>query len=238
MTLSSTGGPLLEPDETPQPGGGGGRLRGVIFDMDGVLVLSEPLLALAAARMFAEKGYSVRHEEFHPFIGMGEDRYLGGVARARGIPLDPARDKARTYELYLDAIKGRLKPLPGVVEFVGACRARGLKVAVASSADEIKVLGNLNEIGLPAATFDAVVNGSQVERKKPAPDIFLEACRRLGLDPASCLVVEDAVAGVAAAKAAGTRCLAVTTSFSRDQLTRADWVVDGLDHVPPEVLAW
>jgi beta-phosphoglucomutase len=125
-----------------------------------------------------------------------------------------------------------------VVEFVGACRARGLKVAVASSADEIKVLGNLNEIGLPAATFDAVVNGSQVERKKPAPDIFLEACRRLGLDPASCLVVEDAVAGVAAAKAAGTRCLAVTTSFSRDQLTRADWVVDGLDHVPPEVLAW
>jgi beta-phosphoglucomutase len=100
------------------------------------------------------------------------------------------------------------------------------------------VLGNLNEIGLPAATFDAVVNGSQVERKKPAPDIFLEACRRLGLDPASCLVVEDAVAGVAAAKAAGTRCLAVTTSFSRDQLTRADWVVDGLDHVPPEVLAW
>lgn len=150
----------------------GGRLRGVIFDMDGVLVLSEPLLAEAAARMFAEKGYEVRHEEFHPFIGTGEDRYLGGVAEARGIPIDPERDKARTYAIYLDLIKGKLKALPGVTGFVAECRGRGFKTAVASSADEIKVLGNLREIGLPASTFDAVVNGSQVARKKPAPACF------------------------------------------------------------------
>ena len=74
---------------------------------------------------------------------MGEDRYLGGVAEARGIPMDPERDKARTYALYLEVIKGRLKPLPGVVDFVAECRRRGLKTAVASSADEIKVKGNL-----------------------------------------------------------------------------------------------
>src|SRR5205807_7886311 len=102
--------------------------------MDGVLVLSEPLLAQAAARMFAEKGFEVRHEEFHPFIGMGEDRYLGGVAEARGIPMDPERDKARTYAIYLDLIKGRLEPLPGVVAFVTECRRRGLKTAVELSA--------------------------------------------------------------------------------------------------------
>jgi HAD superfamily hydrolase (TIGR01509 family) len=210
----------------------------VIFDMDGVLVLSEPILAQAAARMFAEKGYTVRHEEFRPFIGMGEARYLGGVAEARGVPFDPERDKARTYDLYLDLIKGRLKPLPGVVEFVAECRHRGLKIAVASSADAIKVRGNLQEIGLPPETFDAVVDGTLVTRKKPAPDIFLEACRRLDLDPASCLVVEDAVAGVAAAKAAGARCLAVTTSFPPEQLAQADWVVHGLDHAPDGVLDW
>jgi HAD superfamily hydrolase (TIGR01509 family) len=169
---------------------------------------------------------------------MGEDRYIGGVAETRGIPIDPEKDKARTYALYLDIIKGHLKALPGVVDFVGECRRRGLKTAVASSADEVKVLGNLNEIGLPASTFDVVVNGSQVARKKPAPDIFLEACRRLGLDPVHCLVVEDAVAGVAAAKEAGCRCLAVTTSFGRDQLGRADWVASGLDKAPPEALTW
>jgi HAD superfamily hydrolase (TIGR01509 family) len=214
------------------------RLRGVIFDMDGVLVLSEPILAQAAARMFAEKGYTVRHEEFHPFIGMGEARYLGGVAEARGIPFDPERDKARTYELYLDLIKGRLKPLPGVVEFVAECRRRGLKTAVASSADAVKVRGNLTEIGLPPETFDVVVDGTLVTRKKPAPDIFLEACRRLGLDPPRCLVIEDAVAGVAAARATGARVLAVTTSFPPDQLAQADWVTDRLDHLPPGVLDW
>jgi HAD superfamily hydrolase (TIGR01509 family) len=206
--------------------------------MDGVLVLSEPILAEAAARLFAEKGYTVRHEEFHPFIGMGEDRYLGGVAEARGIPFDAPRDKARTYEIYLELIRGRLKPLPGVLGFVAECRRRGLKTAVASSADEVKVRGNLREIGLPYESFDAVVDGTMVARKKPDPAIFLEAARRLGLDPGACLVVEDAVAGVAAAKAAGCRCLAVTTSFKANELRQADWVTDRLDHVPDGVLAW
>src|SRR4051794_20197554 len=151
--------------------------------MDGVLVLSEPFIAEASIRMFAEKGYTVGPEEFRPFIGTGEDRFIGGVAETRGIPLDPRRDKARTYEIYLDLIRGRLAALPGVREFVATCRAHGLALAVASSADAIKVEGNLAEIGLPPATFDVLVNGSQVARKKPAPDIFLEACRRLGLAP-------------------------------------------------------
>lgn len=214
------------------------RLRGVIFDMDGVLVLSEPLIAEAAIRMFAEKGAVVRHEEFQPFIGMGEDRFIGGVAEARGIPLDPAPDKARTYAIYLDLIKGKLKPLPGVVDYVRKCRERGLKIAVASSADTIKVEGNLHEIGMPPEQFDVVVSGSEVARKKPAPDIFLEASRRLGLDCATCLVVEDAVAGVAAAKAAGAHCLAVTTSFPAEQLAAADWVAHDLTVAPPEALDW
>jgi beta-phosphoglucomutase len=214
------------------------RLRGVIFDMDGVLVLSEPLIAEAAMRMFAEKGFTVRHEEFRPFIGMGEDRFIGGVAEARGIPLDPARDKAHTYAIYFELIKGRLTPLPGVRAFVAECRRRGLALAVASSADAIKVEANLHEIGIPPSTFDVVVDGNDVVRKKPNPDIFLEASRRLGLDPATCLVVEDAIAGVAAAKAAGARCLAVTTSFPAEKLTQADWVTSDLAHAPAEALEW
>ena len=216
------------------------RLRGVIFDMDGVLVLSEPILAEAAIRMFAEHGVTVRHEEFRPFIGMGEDRYIGGAAEARGIPLDLPRAKARTYALYLDLIRGRLKALPGVLDFVATCRRLGLALAVASSADEIKVVGNLREIGLPPESFDVVVNGCEVALKKPAPDLFLEACRRLGLEPASCLVIEDALSGVAAAKAAGARCLAVTTSFPREPLAAAgaDWITPNLADVPPDVLSW
>jgi HAD superfamily hydrolase (TIGR01509 family) len=211
-------------------------LQGVIFDMDGVLVDSEPFIKEAGVRMFAEKGYTVRAEDFNPFIGTGEDHLLGAVAEKYGMPFDARRDKARTYAIYLELIRGRLRPLPGVFSFLGECRSRPLKLAVASSADSVKVEGNLREIGLPPDTFDAIVNGSQVERKKPAPDIFLTAARRLGLPPETCLIVEDAVAGVAAAKAAGARCLALTTSFPADRLTAADWIVADLAHAPTDIL--
>lgn len=211
-------------------------LRGVIFDMDGVLVDSEPFIKAAGVRLFAEKGFAVREDDFQPFVGTGEDHLLGGVADKYGIPFDARRDKARTYAIYLELIKGRLQPLPGVFSFISECRVHQLKVAVASSADTVKVEGNLHEIGLPPNTFDVIVNGSQVERKKPAPDIFLTAAERLALPPAACLVVEDAVAGVAAAKAAGARCLALTTSFPADQLHAADWIVADLAHAPPQIL--
>jgi HAD superfamily hydrolase (TIGR01509 family) len=210
----------------------------VIFDLDGVLAVSEPLLAEAAIALFAEKGHSTTADDFRPFIGMGEDRYIGGPAAARGIPMDLPRDKARLYEIYDDVIRGRLEALPGARDFVAECRRRGLAIAVASGADRTKVVANLREIGMPEATFDTVVDGTQVVRKKPAPDIFLEAARRLGVPPAECLVVEDAVSGVAAAKAAGMRCLAVTTSFSARELAGFDWIAADLAHAPAEALAW
>jgi beta-phosphoglucomutase len=216
----------------------GAQLRGVIFDLDGVLAVSEPLLAEAAIALFAEKGRTMTAEDFRPFIGMGEDRYLGGPAEAKGIPLDPERDKARLYEIYDEVIRGRLQPLPGAREFVAECRRRGLAIAVASGADWTKVIANLREIGLPESVFDAVVDGTQVVHKKPAPDIFLEACRRLGLSPGECLVIEDAVSGVAAARAGGMRCLALTTSFDARELAGADWIAGDLAHVPKEALAW
>lgn len=211
-------------------------LQGVLLDMDGVLVDSEPFIKEAGVRLFAEKGFAVQTEDFAPFVGTGEDHLLGGVAEKYGLPFDAGHDKARTYAIYLDLIRGRLQPLPGVFDFLRACRAHHLKVAVASSADTIKVEGNLREIGLASDRFDALVNGSQVSHKKPAPDLFLTAAKRLGLPPAACLVVEDAVAGVAAAKAAGMRCLALTTSFPAERLTAADWIVADLAHVPPHLL--
>jgi HAD superfamily hydrolase (TIGR01509 family) len=206
--------------------------------MDGVLVNSEPFIAEAATRMFAEKGHRVRAEDFTPFIGTGEDRFIAGVAEGRGIDLDPVRDKARTYQIYLQLIRGHLEALPGVHEFIATCRGKGLALAVASGADAVKVEANLREVGLSGDLFATIVDGTQVVHKKPAPDIFLEACRRLALEPARCLVVEDAVAGVAAAKAAGARCLALTTSFGAEDLRMADWIAPDLSRAPREALEW
>ncbi len=211
-------------------------LRGVILDMDGVIVDSEPFIKEAGVEMFAEKGFQVQLHDFNSFVGTGEIRFLGGVAEKYGIPFDAEKDKARTYQIYLKLIPGRLHALPGVFTFIKACRQRKLKIALASSADAIKVEGNLREIGLPMDTFDALVTGSQVARKKPFPDIFLTAAQRMGVPPPECLVVEDAVAGVAAAKAAGARCLALTTSFSAAMLKGADWIVADLAHAPVDAL--
>ena len=134
--------------------------------------------------MFAKKGVHVRLDTSAPSsawerIGSWE------VCGSPGVVLDMPRDKDRTYEIYLELIPGRLEHLPGVAGFIGRCRGLGLKLAVASSADRVKVMGNLRELGLPPGTFDVVVVGEDILHKKPAPDIFLEASRRLGLEPAS-----------------------------------------------------
>lgn len=210
-------------------------LRGVIFDMDGVLCDSEPFINEAAIRMFKEvHGVEVRPEDFHPFVGAGEDRYIGGVAEKYGIRLDMPGDKLKTYEIYLRIIRGRLHSLPGAVDFIGRCRHRGLRLAVATSADTLKMEGNLQEIGLAKSLFDAIVTGNDVERKKPDPQIFLLAAQRLGLGPAECLVVEDAPNGIRAAHAAGSRCLALSTTFRPDDLAphSPEFVAPDLSAVP------
>ncbi|MCE5197421.1 MAG: HAD-IA family hydrolase [Armatimonadota bacterium] len=213
-------------------------IHGIIFDMDGVLVDSEPFICEAAMRMFAEHGITVKPEDFLPFVGAGEDRYVGGVAEKYNFPMDLARDKARTYQIYGEIVRGRLEPLTGVCDFIAKARSRGLKLAVASSADKVKIEINLREIGVPADTFDVVVSGQDVVNKKPNPEIFLTAASKLGLSPDQCLVVEDAVNGVAAAKAAGMRCLGLTTSFSAQELAGADWISSTLADAPDEALGW
>ncbi len=199
------------------------KTEAVIFDMDGVLVDSEWFIAEAARRMFAEThGAEVKHEDFLPFVGRGENLFLGGVAEKYGIAaFDVERDKARTYAVFIEIVRGKLKELPGASAFVAACRAKGLKTALATSTDKIKMEANLREIGLDGDAFLAKVNGLDVERKKPFPDIFLEAARRVGARSEACWVVEDSTSGVRAAKAAGMRCLALLTTFPEAELREA-----------------
>jgi HAD superfamily hydrolase (TIGR01509 family) len=204
-------------------------IEAVLFDVDGVLVNSEAFIAEAAIAMLAERyGVAAARQDFLPFVGTGENRFISGVAEKYDVKLDLEVDKARTYELYFEVIRGRLREIPGAVAFVRECHVRGLKTAIATSADRRKLEANLCEIGLAETDFDAAVDGLQVERKKPFPDIYLEAARRVGTDPERCLVVEDAVSGVKAAKAAGMACLAFAGSFPETELRGA-----GADYFAP-----
>lgn len=213
-------------------------MKAVLFDMDGVLLDSEEYICKAGIEMFKEKGYTVAPEDFLEFTGMGENRYLGGVAEKHGIPFELEKDKARTYKIYAEMVAGKLEAFEGVVDFIEKCRSRGLKLAVASSADPPKVNINLEEIGIPKSTFGTVVTGMDIEHKKPAPDIFLKAAAQLGVDASECLVIEDAISGVAAGKAAGAKVLALTTAFSAQELSEADWIAALLTDVGDEVLDW
>ncbi|KAK4748787.1 hypothetical protein SAY87_015373 [Trapa incisa] len=201
-----------------------GKVSAVLFDMDGVLCNSEEPSRMAAVDVFAEMGVEVTAEEFAPFTGTGEANFLGGVAKVKGVEgFDPEAAKRRFFEIYLDK---HAKPnsgigFPGALELITQCKNKGLKVAVASSADRIKVDANLGAAGLPLSLFDAIVSADAFENLKPAPDIFLAASRILDVPTSECVVIEDALAGVQAAQAASMRCIAVTTSLAAETLEAA-----------------
>ncbi len=207
------------------------KILAVLFDMDGVLADSEPLINAAAIEMFREKGLVVQPEDFLPFVGAGEDRYIGGVAEKYDFPLDVPQAKKRTYEIYLDLVPRRLEAFPGVHDLLSICRQADLLLAVASSTDSVKVWANLNKMGLPKESWDAVVTGNDVKRNKPAPDVFLAAAQKIGIAPSACVVVEDSFNGVRAAKAAGMRCVAVAQTFPAERLQEADVIRDRITDI-------
>jgi len=194
------------------------KYQAILFDMDGVIVDSEPMIRDAAVEWYRRGGHVVSPGDFIPFIGTGEDRFIGGVAEKHGIAIDLARAKREVYEIYFEILPGRLKPVSGAVGFLARCRAAGMPTALATSADLTKMEANLRAIALPQGAFDRLVFGERIKRKKPDPEIFLTAAAELGVDPRRCLVMEDALNGVQAAKAAGCDCLGVTTTFTATQL--------------------
>ena len=197
-------------------------VEGYIFDMDGVLCDSESFIAEAAIAMFKTRYHlEVKRSDFEPFIGMGEDRYLGGVAEKYNIDLELESDKAETYRLYESCVKGKLQAFPGVKAFLDRAKKAGIRLAVATSADEVKMRANLKEMEIGESFFDGLISGLEIVHKKPAPDIFLEAARRLQLLTSACVVFEDALNGVKAAKLSGAYCIGITSSFSSTALKNA-----------------
>jgi beta-phosphoglucomutase len=185
----------------------------LVFDMDGVLCDSEPFIAAAAAEALRRRyGIALSREDFLPFVGAGDDRFISGAAALRGVTADLSIDKPLTYEIYLELIRTSLEAVPGVHAFLVEARAAGLRLAVATGSDRPKLEGNLAAIGVPESTFDVVVSAEQVTHKKPHPETFSRAVDLLGLPASRCLVVEDARNGVRAGRAAGCAVLGITSS--------------------------
>lgn len=201
-------------------------IKNIIFDMDGVLLDSEKAIRDACAEMFRRRGVIADTDDFLPFTGMGETRFISAVAEKCGVEYEPLM-KAEAYEIYGEIAYDSIILFDNICEMIQELKDSGYGIAVASAADETKVKINLKRLGLSADDFGAVVTGSDVTRLKPDPMIFLEAAKRLGAKPDESLVVEDAVSGCKAAKAAGMSCIGVSSTFDDATLKEAgaDFVV-------------
>ena len=191
--------------------------KAILFDMDGVLIESEYLMRSSAIRALADYGVTARHEDFLEFTGMGEDRFVGGVAEKHGL-VYKTEMKELAYDYFGQKVTEEAHVPAGVKEMLEALHGMGLTLAVCSAADLRKVRYNLMAIGVEETIFSALVTGSDVARKKPFPDIYLEGARRIGTDPEDCLVIEDAISGIQAAHAAGMDAVGVPTTFSQQVL--------------------
>ena len=193
------------------------KYKAILFDMDGVLIESEFLMRHSAIQALADYGITAKHEDFLEFTGMGEDKFVGGVAEKYGHTYVKAM-KELAYDYYGQQVKDMTEVPEGISEMLTTLHEKGILLAVCSAADLRKVRYNIQAIGVDESIFTALVTGSDVTRKKPFPDIYLEGARRVGIEPKDCLVVEDAISGVQAAHAAGMDAAAVPTTFSKEEL--------------------
>ncbi len=203
----------------------------LIFDVDGVVADTEALNAQASVLMMRELyNVEVQPEDYRPFVGTGDERYVEGVAEKYGVEINTEAAVERRRENFFKLLHDNPLPaMPGVMEIVQAARVSAdVRLAIATSGNKDKQFPVIEGTGLKLEWFDAVITGDDVTKKKPDPQIYLITARKLGITPERCIVFEDAPAGVAAAKAAGMICVAVTSSVEADRLADADLVVPSL----------
>jgi HAD superfamily hydrolase (TIGR01509 family) len=218
----------------PQPlrGSSGSAPQAVIFDMDGVLLDSEPLHHCAANAVLAEDGQRpLSVAEYTRYLGMTDDDLWRDLRTVRdlGRPHEHYRERFDTY--VLAEYRQHAVAAPGAVDLLDWLTACGLPLAVASSSRATWVETCLAAIGL-RRYFDRVVGGDMVTRGKPDPEIYLTAARQLRAQPARCVVFEDSPAGVTAASRAGMYTIAVCTAYTPPGLAHgAHFTVSSLAEV-------
>ena len=200
----------------------------VIFDMDGVLVDSEPIYLRSNQRIFASLGIQVPRREYQEFVGTSADRMWSTLKQRFHLRESVAMLAQREYDGFLEELVrlDSLQPIAGVEKLVRGLQALPVRLAVASSSFRKVVTAVLAKSGL-AAFFEVLVCGEEVKRGKPDPDIFLKTADHLGVPPAGCLVIEDSPRGIAGAKAAGMRTVGFQNPNSGEHdLSGADVVID------------
>ena len=203
-------------------------ISAVIFDMDGLMIDSEPLQKEAWQVTLRRYGHEMDDALFGQLLGLrtSEDAIL--LRERFSLPVTAEALLRQRTEALFASLPGRVKPMPGLYELLDDLKVRGLCCALATSGEQAYMAMVMRELKLEGAWGTRVV-AQDVTRGKPAPDVYLLAAQRLGLPPAQCLVLEDAPNGVAAARAAGMKCVAVPNEFTLSlDLSAADIILPSL----------
>jgi HAD superfamily hydrolase (TIGR01509 family) len=209
-------------------------ISSVIFDLDGLLADTERLHYQAYRAALRKYGSCLVESDY------AEHWVRGGKGIAdwlimHGLDLDPHAVRAQKAEYFLRLLTSSLRPMEGAVQLLSALSGK-MNIALASSSYRDAVDGVLKGLNI-GHFFQVIVSGLDVPKVKPAPDIFLKAATDLGVDPAECLVLEDAEKGVVAAYHAGMRCVAVPNSYTRHHdFSKATRVCRSLGDITPEFL--
>ncbi|MFB3785626.1 MAG: HAD family hydrolase [bacterium] len=204
-------------------------MKAVIFDMDGVLIDSEKFHQQAEIQSLARIGVQVTPADLKPFAGASRELFRRGLSERFGHHLDWDAFFAEKDRVLFDRMEN-VRLVPGVLPWLRDLRAKGLRLAVATSSQRRLLEFVLMKFSLDE-TFEQTVSANEITHSKPHPEIFLKAAALLRLNPADCAAVEDSINGVLAAKAAGMYTLAITTSFPRDQLTPADRIINHFEEL-------
>ena len=205
----------------------------VIFDMDGVLVNSEPFYVEVEQQNFHQLGLFISAEEHQTYQGAATDRMWQLIKEKHGVSQSVDELVEMTHTLvtpYFQSLE-KIDPMPGVEKLIKKLKENGVPLALASSsyADVIEII--LQKTGLKNK-FKVVVDSKMAGSSKPEPDIFLLAAEKLEVQPEKCLVIEDSTNGIAAAKTARMYCIAFAGPGSelQDQ-SQADWIIENFDEV-------
>jgi HAD superfamily hydrolase (TIGR01509 family) len=218
-----------------------GRYQAVVFDMDGVLVDSEPAFFEGVNKILEPAGKRIEWERYKQLLGTSTSHTWRNVLEIVGLDPETAKPYAEQYGgVMLELLGQPRSPLPGVEPLITSLRERGTPIGIATSSWREWMEALLGGAGLPLDNFDALVWREMVAKSKPAPDLYLKAAELLGMPAKECIAVEDTVPGIAAAKAAGMFAVQVRAASSAGPpIEQADLVIESLEEFPLAMIdAW
>ena len=203
----------------------------LIFDMDGVLINSEPLHERSKREALSQAGIEVPEERFASYTGRSDTVMINDLAAENGISDERSAEILRSKHVIYESLEHTLQPIAGATDFLRWASSR-YRLALATSANTRNRQATSEMLGI-APLFEVAVDASNFQDPKPSPEVFQIALAKLDLPATSCWIIEDAVNGILAAKAAGCFAVGLTTSFSREELGKAgaDLVIENFSEL-------